>query len=187
MIEKTELKEAGAPCWLRPCEPGDAPGVYEAALESRERVGKWMGWLTDDYQLADSTEWAEGASADWADDLRYEFVIVDAASGEICGCCGLNRINRIDLVGNLGYWVRESSIRRGFATTAGRLLKTFGLEVLRLKRLEVVVADGNVASRAVAEKLGGVHEGLQRMRLRVGETSHDAHMYALLADSGTRS
>ena len=59
---------------------------------------------------------------------------------------------------------------------------TSGLEVLGLRRLEVVVADGNDASRAVAEKLGGVHEGLQRMRLRVGEASHDAHMYALLAE-----
>jgi len=141
-----------------------------------------MGWLTAAYTVADSIEWAKAASADWNQGSRYEFVIVDTVDGKICGCCGLNRINQEDLVCNLGYWVRESVVRRGFATTAARLLKKFGLRDLGLKRIEVVVADGNTASRGVAEKLGAVYEGIQQMRLRVGGRSYDAHMYAILAE-----
>lgn len=180
-MKKTELRAEGYPCWLRPCEKSDGPGIHEAAAESIERVGRWMGWLTDSYGVSDATDWAQAAGADWAQGSRYEFVIIDTASGKICGCCGLNRINREDLVCNLGYWVRESMTRRGIATAAARLLKTFGLEVLGFQRIEVVVADGNTPSRGVAEKLGAEYEGVQRMRLRVGGTSHDAHMYALLA------
>ncbi len=181
-MDKTALREEGAPCWLRPCEEGDGAGVYEAAVESFERVAKWMGWLTPAYSLDDAHEWARGASADWDRGLRHEFVIVDAGDGRICGCCGLNRINQEDLVCNLGYWVRDGALRRGMATAAARMLRDFGLQTLGLKRLEIVVAEGNAASRGVAEKVGALYEGLQRQRLRVGETSHDAHMYACLAE-----
>jgi RimJ/RimL family protein N-acetyltransferase len=180
-MKKTELRAEGHPCWLRPCEESDGPGIYAAAAESIERVGRWMGWLTKAYSPSDSTDWAKAAGADWGHGSRYEFVIIDTLCGEICGCCGLNRINQEDLVCNLGYWVRESKTRRGIATAAARLLMSFGLQVLGLQRIEVVVADGNTSSRGVAEKLGAHYEGLQRMRLRVGGVSHDAHMYALLA------
>ena len=180
-MERTGLRQEGAPCWLRPVSEVDADAIYHAAVESMEHVGKWMSWLTPSYTVSDSCEWARGAAADWEKDLRYEFVIVDAEDGTVCGCCGLNSINRIDLVCNLGYWVRASVLRRGMATTAARLLIKFGLHTLGLKRLEIVVAEGNTASRGVAEKVGAIHEGLQRMRLRVGDTSHDAHMYACLA------
>ena len=181
-MEKTELREAGDPCWLRPCEESDGSAIYDAAAESVERVGKWMGWLTDAYSVAESIEWARGAGADWGQGSRHEFVIIDTSSGQVCGCCGLNRINQEDLVCNLGYWVRDSVVRRGIATAAARLLTRFGLETLGLKRIEVVIADGNTASRGVAEKLDAAYEGLQRMRLRVGGRSHNAHMYALLAE-----
>lgn len=181
-MDKTELREAGAPCWLRPCEEADGMAIYAAATESVERVGKWMGWLTPEYSAADSLEWARGAGADWSKGLRYEFVIIDSVGGQVCGCCGLNGINHEDLVCNLGYWVRESAARRGMATASARMLRDFGIHALGLKRIEIVVADGNIASRGVAEKLGAAYEGLQRMRLRVGDRSHDAHMYACLAE-----
>ena len=181
-MERIELRVAEAPCWLRPCKEADGAAIYEAAAESLERVGRWMGWLTCSYRVDDAAEWAKGAVADWDQGSRYEFVIMDPVSGRVCGCCGLNRINQEDLVCNLGYWVSDSFVRRGMATAAARMLKSFGLDTLGLKRIEVVVADGNTASRGVAERLGAVYEGLQRMRLRVGDTSYHAHMYALLSE-----
>ena len=155
-MQKTglELPEAGAPCRLRPCEERDGPAIDAAAAESIERVGKWMSSLTPAYTLADSLAWARAASADWHTGSRYEFVILDAVSGRVCGCCGLNRINREDLVANLGYWVRESALRRGIATAAARMLQEFGLGTVGLKRIEIVIADGT-GSRPVLAPLSG--------------------------------
>jgi len=141
----------------------------------------WRGGRSKASGPTAEADCGKAAGADWGHGSRYEFVIIDTLSGEICGCCGLNRINHEDLVCNLGYWVSESKTRRGIATAAARLLMSFGLEGLGLQRIEVVVADGNTSSRGVAEKLGAQYEGLQRMRLRVSGVSHDAHMYALIA------
>jgi RimJ/RimL family protein N-acetyltransferase len=51
---------------------------------------------------------------------------------------------------------------------------------LELNRLEIVVAVGNQPSSCVAESVGAEFEGVQRQRIRVQETVHDAKMYALL-------
>lgn len=179
--EPGELRREGFRFWLRPAREADGDAIFEAAVESEERVGPWMDWLTPSYTLRDACEWARGVEEDWGNGSRYEFVIVDSLDGAVSGCCGLNAINPNDLVCNLGYWVRESKIRKGAASEAARLLWEFGVAQLGMKRIELVIADGNRASCRVAEKLGALYEGRQRMRLRIGERSRDAHMYALLA------
>jgi RimJ/RimL family protein N-acetyltransferase len=146
-----------------------------------------MDWLTPGYTREDSYVWACAAAADWDKGSACEFVIVDSTDGVLSGCCGLNRINEKDLVCNLGYWVRESKLRKGAATEATRLLAAFGHGELGLRRIEIVIATGNLPSRKVAEKLGATYEGIQRMRLKIGDLSHDAHMYALLAEPGART
>lgn len=177
-----ELVDPNSNYSLRPCQVSDAPAIYEAAIESIEHVSRWMPWLTPAYTLEDTQEWTREAEADWESEKRYEFVIIDSRNGTLCGVCGLNQINAVDLVCNLGYWVRRSKLRQGVATAAVRLLKWFGLEDRGLGRLEIVVADGNAASRRVAEKSGAIYEGIQRKRLRVGDQSCDAHMYAIISD-----
>lgn len=179
-MEKRPLFRDGFRFWLRPCDAGDGPALFEAADESRQRVGQWMDWLTDMYSMADASAWVQDAADDWGRGDRCEFVIIDSTDGRLAGCCGLNRINPKDLVCNLGYWVCESKIRNGAAFEAGQLLREFGHRELGLVRIEIVVADGNTPSRRVAEKLGAVYEGLQRLRIRLGNHSHDAHMYVLL-------
>jgi len=182
-MEKRHLRREGFRFWLRPCEESDGEAVFEAIVESRQRVGAWMDWLTPAYTLTDSIGWGRSAAENWNKGASYEFVIIDSRDGGISGCCGLNLINRKDLVCNLGYWVREAKLRQGAAFEASQLLREFGHGIVGLQRLEIVIADGNTASRGVAEKLGAVYEGKLQKRVRVGGFSRDAHMYALLAES----
>ncbi len=166
---------------LRSCRVSDAPEIFEAAIESLEHVSPWMPWLTPAYTIDDTNEWTRMAEEDWQTDSRYEFVIIDSSDGSLCGVCGLNRINSIDRVANLGYWVRGSKLRQGVAAAAAAMLGRFGLTDKGLVRLEIVVAEGNTGSRKVAENVGAIYEGIQRKRLRVGNQSMDAHMYALIS------
>lgn len=186
-MERRSLTRDGFRFWLRPCHEGDGVAIYEAADESRARVGEWMDWLTPAYTPDDARAWASAAAAAWGKGNSCEFVILDSTDGAVSGCCGLSRINEKDLVCNLGYWVRESKLRKGAATEAARLLAAFGHGELGLRRLEIVIATGNSASRKVAETVGATYEGIQRMRLKIGDRSHDAHMYALLAEPGART
>jgi len=165
---------------IRPYQLEDVAEIYAASDESRNHVGKWMGWMVPDYSQKDAQAWVEHAVSAWESGSEYEHVIVDAHNQGIVGSCGLNCLNRKDLVCNLGYWVRASRLGEGAAKQAAILLGDFGFRTLGYNRLEIVVAVGNSHSQRVAESVGAQYEGIQRMRLKVGEVAHDAHMYALI-------
>jgi len=165
---------------LRPYDISCVPELYPAAVESRKEISPWMAWLHAGYELQDLEAWADHAVAAWNVESEYEFVIYDRQDGAVLGSCGLNNINRKDMVSNLGYWVRTSRTRLGAATQAACLLKEFGLKIVGFNRVEIVVAEGNAASRRVAEKAGALYEGIQRRRVRVGDKVYDAHMYAFV-------
>jgi RimJ/RimL family protein N-acetyltransferase len=180
MISRTILRREDFRFELRPYELSFASGIFQAALESRKEISPWMAWLHADYNLEDAKKWAAYCIDIWTSKPEYEFVIFDRQDGMPVGSGGLNGINPKDMFCNLGYWVRTSKTRLGAATQAALLLKDFGFDVLKLHRLEIVVANGNTASRRVAEKAGAVYEGLLRRRVTVGDKVHDGHMYAFV-------
>lgn len=171
---------------IRPYQMKDVAEVYAASDESRDYTGKWMGWMTPDYSRKDTQTWVEHVIAAWENGSAYEHLIVDANDQGIVGSCGLNCLNRKDLVCNLGYWVRASRLGEGAAKQAALLLRAFGFRTLGFNRLEIVVAVGNLHSQRVAESVGAQYEGIQRLRLKVGEVAHDAHMYALINEGVKR-
>jgi ribosomal-protein-serine acetyltransferase len=165
---------------LHPYDFSCIPALFQAVEESRERIFPWMGWLHSGYHLRDTEEWIAHAIDAWDEQSAFEFLIYDRTDGAITGACGLNEINKKDLVCNLGYWVRTSKTRLGAATQSVALLQDMAFGIVGLNRLEILIGDGNNASRAVAQRAGAIYEGLQRSRIRVREDVHDAHMYALL-------
>ena len=93
------------------------------------------------------------------------------------GGVGLNFINRVHQVGNLGYWVRSSETGKGVASRAARLAAQFGFAQLGLHRIEILAAIPNLASQRVAERAGAVREGVLRKRLLIRGVPHDAVLF----------
>lgn len=85
------------------------------------------------------------------------FAIVDAASGELVGCCGLDDWSKSD-VAQFGYWIGPRARGRGCATRAATLLTRWLFE-LGAVRVVLKIVGGNDASAAVARRAGFVHEG----------------------------
>ena len=165
---------------IRESSPNDVAELVRAVEESREHVGKWMGWLTPEYGEKEALQWIEHTMKARKEGTAHEFLIVESKTGEIAGACGLNWVNKMDAMCNLGYWVRTKYLGQGAALQATMLLREFGFEKLGLNRLEIVVAEHNEPSRRVAENSGAVYEGIREARLRVGELVYNAHMYALI-------
>lgn len=166
---------------LCPVTALDAAALYEAARESVEEVGRWLPWCHPEYTKAEAEEWTAAQPLAWDAGEMYTFVIEDQA-GRMVGHCGINGISAVHRKGNLGYWIRTARTGCGFATAATRLVARFGLEELKLFRIQVVVAIGNEASRRVAEKAGALYEGLQRNLLVHDGRPIDAHMYCFLPE-----
>lgn len=157
----------------------DADDLHTAGLESVKEVYPWLPWCRPGYTLEEAASWITGEVQAWEEGRNYEFVI-RTQEGAHVGAVGLNGLHHVKGVANLGYWVRTSQTGRGYASRAARLLGEFGLQDLKLKRLEIVACVTNVASIKVAEKSGALREGILRNRIQLHGKSHDAVMHSLI-------
>ena len=82
------------------------------------------------------------------------FTVVERASGDVIGDCGLELM---DVGAELGYDLRADRWGRGLATEAASAVRDHAFSALGLDRLVSLIRSGNAASRRVAEKVGMHH------------------------------
>jgi RimJ/RimL family protein N-acetyltransferase len=165
---------------LRQNKSVDVLQSYLAIQESIQELSPFMPWCHADYSIEDQKTWIELCTKNWDERNEFNFAITDSRDGTYLGGCGLNHINLIDQIANLGYWVRSNQVNRGIATAATLLLAQFGFNELKLNRIEIVVAVENKASQRVAEKAGALKEGVMRNRLFLHNKAHDAVIFSLI-------
>jgi len=166
----------------RPYQRDDAKSCFEAILESMDELMPWMFWCNADITYPEIEGWVESRPQAWLDDISYEFAIVDSHQGTFIGNCGLVHVDLQNKMAELGYWIRTSQTRKGYATQASKLAIKFAFEVLQLNRIEIIIETKNTNSQRVAEKLGAKKEGIMRKRLLIHDTFRDAFLYSILAE-----
>lgn len=162
---------------LRPYQQTDAAAMSAGVRESASTVGRWMTWAKPDFNEYDAACWFEHCHQARAAGTAHEFGIF-GADGNFFGGCGLSQFSQINKLCNLGYWVRQSRQRMGAATAAVFALRVLGFGRLGLARIEIVVADGNLASMGVARRVGARHECVARCRLQVHGKATSAHVFS---------
>lgn len=166
---------------LRPVYLEDAETVYGSIRESIEPLSRWMDWCHAGYAREDSDAWIASTRSAWEAGGAYEFVVFER-SGRHVGAVGLNQFNRENNGANLGYWVRQSSQRQGFAVEAVRRIARFAFEDAKFQRVEIVAAVNNVASRRVADRAGATLECVARNRLLLHGVPIAAAVHSFVPD-----
>jgi RimJ/RimL family protein N-acetyltransferase len=179
---RTELSDGTIT--IRAYAPGIELAVFEAAAESVREIGPSMRTWRDGATYEKAARHVAESIRAWQAGAWYDFAITRVGSPAFLGRVGLDRI-RSDGTANVGYWVRTSQTGQGIATAAVRLLAQFAFEDLGLRRLELLIAVENLASRRVAEKVGATLEGV----LPAGshghrELQHRSYCFALTRGAG---
>ncbi len=167
---------------LRPFKMADAPAFAAAVRESTGTIGQWMSWAHAAYSEDEARSWIAFCGAARAAGHAHEFGIFLDDGETLAGGAGLNQFNSVNAFCNLGYWVRASAQRQGAALAAASALVRHAFDDLKQSRVEIVIADGNLPSMAVARKAGAVHECLARRRLQLHGAAVDAHVFSLVPD-----
>jgi RimJ/RimL family protein N-acetyltransferase len=113
--------------------------AYYAHPKDRAEALEWIRWNQRLYK--------EHGFGLWVIELR--------TSGEFVGDCGLTpqEVDGITEI-EVGYHVRRSLQRQGYATEAAAATREFARNVLGLSRLIAIIHPENVASQRVAEHIG---------------------------------
>jgi RimJ/RimL family protein N-acetyltransferase len=158
---------------------GQGAALNAAVLESFGELKPWMPWARKVPSVDESETFCRESHAKWIAREMLDFAMLRRADGLLVGRCGLHSIDWSIPKLEVGYWVRTSCARRGYATEATRALATFARERLGARRLEITSDTRNTASRRVAEKSGFTLEGIRRNSRRdaAGELA-DSCLYA---------
>ena len=92
------------------------------------------------------------------------------------------RPNWRNLTVELGYWLDASLQGKGIITQACRTMLRHAFEEHQVQKVVISCAIDNPRSRAVAERLGFLQEGILRQVVRLHDRSVDRVFYGLLKD-----
>jgi len=145
---------------LRPYAEADLADLARACNDPETQ--RWLFMLPTPYTDVDARQFVARTRTGWRARSEAFFCIADAASDKLLGGIGLHGGEAWAGAAEIGYQVAPWARRRGVATAAARLVAHWGLDVLGLARLQILADTRNLASCAVAAKLGFVAEGLRR-------------------------
>ncbi len=169
---------------LRAHRDDDDARVVEAC--SDERTAYWLSSMPSPYTLEDAHEFIEGRREQRATAEGMSWAIADPETDVLLGT-----ISAFDLKAGeeaeIGYWAHPEARGRGLMTEACGLVVRHAFVPaedggLGLRRLRILAAEGNTASRRVIEANGFVETGRRRQETRLRDGSYcDTVCYDLLA------
>lgn len=156
----------------------DAQALFDLIDSSRERLGRWLGFVADTLQPSDVEAFIAAVRKAYAAEESYTFAI--RFRGQVAGIVSVV-VSAVQNSGEIGYWIGADFEGKGVVTKAVRAVTEFAFEELRLHRVAIYVAVPNERSANVAMRAGFRFEGVLRGAARVGDTYYDAKVFALLA------
>jgi RimJ/RimL family protein N-acetyltransferase len=168
---------------VRPYGEADAPALWEAIDESRAHLAPWMPWVNAYKDPSEALASIRRFSARWL--TREDLMVgIFLPSGErVLGGSGLHRIDWQIRRFEIGYWLRRSAERHGYATESVQLLTRLAFDKLSANRVEIRIEVANIRSRTIPERLGFQLEGrLRQFAPGVDGQPRDIWIYSLLRD-----
>ena len=150
---------------LRPPMAGDGADVYAAKMESWTELNRYMPWAKVKGTAEEDEASVREAQARFVkrEDMRLHGYCRE--TGRFIIGTGLHRFDWNIRRFEIGYWVRTSEHRKGYAAEAANALIRYAFNQLSARAVAIDVADGNTPSMGVAEKLGLVKEGVTKCDL----------------------
>ncbi|MBU0928290.1 MAG: GNAT family N-acetyltransferase [Spirochaetes bacterium] len=168
-------KMIGRKCYLSPMELSDA-GTYAAWLNDLE-VSTFTQIAKQSLPVEKEREILSAISKE------HNYGIVDAASGELIGSCGLMDLDAVNrsaeigiVIGDKAYW------GRGYGEEALRLLLDYAYRYLNLYNVMLRVYSYNARGIACYEKVGFKAIGRRRGAVMRNLEAHDVVFMDITAD-----
>ena len=176
---------------LRPWSKDDAAFLAGASVDPPIRryngVIDRLGQPAPPLSIADAEAFIDEWALSWRAFVRTNtpssgvvFAIMDAGSGNLVGCCGVDDWSKAD-VAQFGYWISSSARKRGYATRAVILFTRWLFKSGAARVFVTIVAD-NEASIAVARRAGFTYEGTMRSHAVWQGRRCDVMWFAALPD-----
>ena len=122
---------------LRRWRDADAQPLYDAIMESQERLRQWMAWADTYQSVDDAVEFVRRQSGHWALHDHIGMGIFRKADGIPLGSVGLHVHDLTVPAIELGYWIRTGAEGHGYVSEAVRRMTAFAFTEFGAQRLVI--------------------------------------------------
>lgn len=137
-----------------------AETVFEAIDRNRIFLRRWLPFVDQTRTLQDSRQYIKMLLSP-PERIRNEVYTI-WFRGDFAGLVGFKEMDFINHRAEIGYWLVEKMEGRGLMSRSVDKLINYGFRNLNFNRLQIKVAEGNLRSAAIPERLGFSAEGTER-------------------------
>jgi len=163
---------------LRQIAESDAEELTVLIDRNRSHLRQWLPWLDYSRGVQDTARFIGRSIAQAEDSNGYQFGIV--CNGRLAGVIGEHYVDSTNLKTELGYWLDAGHQGSGIMTRAAARLTDYAFNEQDCNRVLLHCAMGNIKSRAVAERLGFIQEGILREAEWLYDHYVDLVLYSML-------
>jgi ribosomal-protein-serine acetyltransferase len=169
---------AGDSVALRPLARDDAEELTLLIDRNRAYLREWLPWLDNSTNINDTARFIGRSVEQAADGNGLTLGIV--CSGRLAGVIGQHYVDSLNRRTEIGYWIDSAHQGQGIVTHATATLVDYAYREQDCNRVILQCASGNIKSRAVAERLGFVQEGILREAECLYDHYVDLVVYSML-------
>lgn len=156
--------------YLKLLDLSDVEELFALTERTRETLREWLLFVDDVKTVKDTERFVKNAMQQYADNNGLQAGIY--YEGKLAGVIGYHQINWQHKWTSIGYWLGNEFVGKGLVTNSMKALMEYAFSYLKLNRIEVRVAVGNIRSRTIPKVLGFYEEG----RVRDAEWLHDHYV-----------
>ena len=160
--------------------PQFASQLFALTDQNRDYLKAWLPWLDTVREVDDTKKFIELQLQKFARGEGLHLSIFN--KDRIVGVLGYDRLDQINGIGIIGYWLAEECTGKGIMTKAVKELIPLGFDNWHLQKVEIHCAIDNIKSRAIPEKLGFRKEGTIRRTAKIDDKHQDHVIYGLLKE-----
>ncbi|EON71099.1 GNAT family N-acetyltransferase [Lysinibacillus sphaericus] len=156
--------------YLKLLDLSDVDELFALTDRSRDTLREWLPFVDDVKSVKDTEQFIRNAMQQYASNNGIQAGIY--FEGKLAGVIGYHQINWQHKWTSIGYWLGNDFVGKGLVTNSMKAVMDYAFSYLKLNRIEVRVAVGNIRSRTIPKVLGFNEEG----RLRDAEWLYDHHV-----------
>lgn len=165
--------------YLKLVDQNDAVRLFQLTDRSRIYLREWLPWLDDTNSVYDTRNFIKHSRDGFSRHKNMNTAVV--YKDKVVGIAGFNEFDWTNRSGSIGYWLDKHYTGHGIIVRSVKALIHFAFAELKMNRVEIRAATGNVKSRAVAERLGFQYEGCIREAEWLYDHFVDHAVYGMLA------
>jgi ribosomal-protein-serine acetyltransferase len=161
---------------LRTPTLSDAERLFKLINSNRAHLREWLPGLLAVETIEQERKWLQERITDTGGEKPL-LIIMD---GNVVGIIAAH-IQEQNASAEVRYWLAEGQQGRGITTRSCAAIVDELLRVQGMNRIAIRAAVENTRSRAVPERLGFVHEGVERQAVKLPDGFVDMAVYSMLA------